>query len=78
MSELPKLKIKLPHSKDTEEICTIDEARFRFKWGSEPFLIIAEGRFICSFDELVECAKDAGLKGKEFIFVEIQPFLAGG
>ncbi len=77
-SGYPKLKILFPHNDNAQEICTVEEARYRFNWGHEPFLIIAEGKAVSSFEELIELTKDDRLKGKDFITIEIQPLLAGG
>ena len=76
--EFPKLKIKLPHNDNSQEICTIEEAQYRFNWGHEPFLIIVEGKAISSYEELMELIKDERLREKDFLIIEIQPLLAGG
>lgn len=77
-SKFPKLKIKLPHNDHAQEICTIEEAEYRFNWGHEPFLITVEGKAISSYEELIELVKDDRLRGKDFLTIEIQPLLAGG
>jgi|YelNatPaOPRAMG01_1025707.scaffolds.fasta_scaffold391698_1 hypothetical protein len=78
MSAKPKLRIKLPHQQEAQEICTIEDAQYRFNWGHEPFLIIVEGKSISSFDELIELTKQEHFEGRDFLNVEIQPLLAGG
>lgn len=76
--KFPKLKIRLPHSDNANEICTIEEAQYRFNWGHEPFLIIVEGHPVSSYEELIELTKDEHLKERDFLNVEIQPLLVGG
>ena len=78
MAILKKLKIKLPYNNETQDICTIEEAMYRFNWGHEPFLIIVEGRFVSSFEELIRLSEEEPFKEKDFLDVEIQPLLAGG
>lgn len=78
MDTLPRLKIRLPSQNEEPEICSLEEAGYRFNWGREPFLIVVEGQFINSYDDLLELARQDRFKGKLFLEVEIQPLLAGG
>jgi hypothetical protein len=78
MDTLPKLRIKLPSHNEARDICNLEEAKYRFNWGHEPFLIAVEGQIINSFDDLLELAKQDRFKGREFLEVELQPLLAGG
>jgi hypothetical protein len=78
MNTLPKLKIKLPSQNEARDICSLEQAKYRFNWGHEPFLIVVEGQLVNSFDDLMELAKQDRFKGREFLEVEIQPLLAGG
>jgi hypothetical protein len=78
LSLLPKLKIRLPSQNEAQDICTLEQAKYRFNWGHEPFLIVVEGQFVNSFDDLMKLAKQDRFKEKEFLEVEIQPLLAGG
>jgi len=75
---LPKLRIKLPSPNTAEDICDLQEARHRFNWGHEPFLILVERQPISSYEELMELVKRNSFKDKEFLEVELQPLLAGG
>jgi hypothetical protein len=74
----PKLRIKLPSPKGAEDICDLQEAKHRFNWGHEPFLILVEKQPISSYDELIEFVKRNPFRDREFLDVELQPLLAGG
>ena len=75
---LPKLRIKLPSPNSVEDICDLQEAKYRFNWGHEPFLILVEKQPISSYEELIEFAKRNRFRGRAFLEVELQPLLAGG
>jgi hypothetical protein len=75
---LPKLRIKLPSPNSVEDICDLHEAKHRFNWGREPFLILVEKQPVASYEELIEFVKRNQFKDKEFLEVELQPLLAGG
>ena len=75
---LPKLRIKLPSPNAAEDICDLQEAKHRFNWGHEPFLILVEKKPIASYEELMEFVKLNRFKDREFLEVELQPLLAGG
>ena len=74
----PKLRIKLPSPNAAEDICDLQEAKHRFNWGHEPFLILVEKQPISSYEELVEFVNRKPFKDREFLEVELQPLLAGG
>jgi hypothetical protein len=76
--KLPKLKIKLPTPNSDEDVCDLLEAKHRFNWGHEPFLILVEKQPVASYEELIEFVKLNRFKDKEFLEVELQPLLAGG
>jgi hypothetical protein len=76
--KLPKLKIRLPSPNGAEDICDLEEAKYRFNWGHEPFLILVEKKPIASYEELIEFVKRSRFEDKEFLDVELQPLLAGG
>ncbi len=76
--KLPKLKIKLPSPNGAEDICDLQEAKYRFNWGHEPFLILVEKKPIASYEELIELVKLNRFEDREFLEVELQPLLAGG
>ncbi len=78
MSKTPQLRIKLPCSTVPEEICDLEQAERRFNWGHESFLILVENEIVSSYDELVRLSQQDRFKSKEFLTVELQPFLAGG
>jgi hypothetical protein len=74
----PRLRIKLPSSHGAKDICDLQEAKHRFNWGHEPFLILVEKQPISSYEELIEFAERNPYKDREFLEVELQPLLAGG
>ena len=78
MSTSPKLRIRLPAPSETRDICSLEQAQYRFNWGHDPFLIVVEGKAISSYHDLMELAKQDRFKDKEFLEVEVQPLLAGG
>jgi hypothetical protein len=75
---LPKLRVRLPSDHEAQDVYSIEEARYRFNWGRDPFLIVVEGRHVSSFDELLDLVRQERFKGRPFLDVEIQPLLAGG
>ena len=76
--DLPKLRIKLPSPNAAEDICNLQEAKYRFNWGHEPFLILVEKQPVSSYEELIEFVKLNRFEDREFLEVELQPLLAGG
>jgi hypothetical protein len=75
---LPKLRIRLPSDHEAQDVCGVEEARYRFNWGRDPFLVVVEGQVVRSFEELLDLASQDRFTVKEFLEVEIQPLLAGG
>ncbi len=75
---LPKLRIKPLTSHGVEDICDLQEAKHRFNWGHEPFLILVEKQPIASYEELIEFVERNSLQDREFLEVELQPLLTGG
>jgi hypothetical protein len=75
---LPKLRIRLPSDHEAQDVCSVEEARYRFNWGRDPFLVVVEGQYVRSFAELLDLASQDRFKDREFLEVEIQPLLAGG
>jgi hypothetical protein len=73
-----KLKIRLPSDNEAQDTCTLEEAVHRFNWGHEPFVVVVEGEFVPSFDDLIALSKQDRFKDREFLEVDIQPLLAGG
>jgi hypothetical protein len=78
MSEVPKLRIKSTSQKVAEEVCTLEQMKYRFNWGHEPFLILVEGQVIGSYEELIELAKRDRFENREFLEAEVQNILVGG
>jgi hypothetical protein len=74
----PKLRIKLPAPNGAEDVCDLQEAKHRFNWGHEPFLILVEKQPISSYEELIEFVKRNSLRDRDYLEVELQPLLAGG
>jgi hypothetical protein len=75
---LPKLRIRLPSDHEAQDVCSVEEARYRFDWGRDPFLVVVEGQHVRSFEELLDLAGQERFKDREFLEVEIHPLLAGG
>jgi hypothetical protein len=78
MCSLPKLRIKLPSQHVPEDICELEQARHRFNWGHEPFLIVVEGQVISTYEKLKELAEQVSMKDKEYLEVDLEPILIGG
>ena len=78
MSALPRLRIRLPAPSETRDVCSLEQARYRFNWGHDPFLVVVEGQAVSSFHDLMELAGQDRFKDKEFLEVEVHPLLAGG
>lgn len=75
---MPKLRIKPPSQKVAEEVFTLEQMKYRFNWGHEPFLILVEGQVIGSYQELIELAKQDRFEDREFLEAEVQNILVGG
>jgi len=75
---VPKLRIKPTSQKVAEEVCTLEQMKYRFNWGHEPFLILVEGQIIGSYEELIELAKQDRFEDREFLEAEVQNILVGG
>ncbi len=54
MSPFPKLKIKLPASYLTEELCGLEDAKDRLNFGEG--IVMVEGRTMYSYRDLVDLA----------------------
>jgi hypothetical protein len=76
MSELPKIKIKLPSSGAKEYICALEQAGEYLDF--EQGVFVVEGQGIHSYDELVRIATQDKYKGVEFIVVELLQPIVGG
>ena len=69
MSRLPKLKIKLPLGYPSEDVCDLEQAKYRLNFDAGIFLV--EGQRVHSYDELVQLATQDKYKNKEFLEIEL-------
>jgi len=76
MSQVPKLKIKLPSSDPSEYICELEQAKYCLNFNEGVFLV--EGQGVHSYDELVHIATQDKHKNKEFLNVELLQVIGGG
>ena len=77
MPKLPKLKVQILFGYPIEDICDLEQARYRFSYGRGG-LVVVEGQVVNSYEELVQLAKDDRYKGKEFLEVDLVEILGGG
>ncbi len=77
MSRLPKLKVKLPFGDASEDICELEQAKYRFTYSGE-VLVVVEKQVVNSHEELVQLASRDDYKDKEFLEVELLPAIVGG
>ena len=77
MSKLPKLKVKLPFGDTVQDVCELEQARYRFSYGQET-LVVVEGQVVNSYEELVQLASRDEYKDKEFLEVQLLENLPGG
>ena len=77
MSKLPKLKVKYLFGDPSEDVWELEQAEYSFSYGGE-VLVVVEGRVINSYEELVQLATRDSYKDKEFLEVEVVPFMGGG
>ncbi len=78
MSKLPKLKIKLPFGNSDEDICELEQAKYRFSFGGNAMVLIVDGQVPQSYEELVQLATQDKYKNKEFINAELIIEMFGG
>ena len=78
MSTSPRLRIKLESQHVPEDVCSLEEAEYRFNWGHEQFIIVVEGRVIATYEELKALADQDLFRDREFLEVELAPILIGG
>jgi hypothetical protein len=78
MSKLPKLKIKFRFGYPGEDICELEQAKYRFDFGGGRVLVVVEGQLMNSYDELVQLAAQDDYKDKEFLEVLLLPAVVGG
>lgn len=77
MSKLPKLKIKIPFGYPNEDICELEQAKYRFNYGSG-VVVLVEGISVKSHEELAQLAIQEEHKDKEFLEVVLVVDLIGG
>jgi hypothetical protein len=76
MSELPKLSVKKEATDLEGEIQEFEQAR-DFPFGEE-VIIVAEGRQITSYEDLLKMAGQEKYKGKQILEVMFLPMIIGG
>lgn len=76
MSRLPKLKIKLPAGSPSEEVCEVEQAKYRLDFSDG--VIMVEGQTVHSYDELVDLAIQDKYKDKEYLEVVLVQVIVGG
>ena len=68
MSKLPKLKVKLNFGYPNEDICELEQAKYRFSYGGG-VVVVVEGQVVNSHEELLELATHDNYKDREFLDV---------
>ncbi len=76
MSQMPKVKIKLPEGNPDEYVYDLEEARNVLNFSAGVFIV--DGQWIHSYDEIVSIARSDKFKESEFIEVEWLKVLGGG
>jgi hypothetical protein len=77
MASLPKLKvIKSAWSDQAEEISAFEQAK-NFPYHEE-LVIVAEGKQINSYDDLLKLAQQEQYRNKEYLEVIFLPMIVGG
>jgi hypothetical protein len=77
MSKLPKLKIKIPFGYPNEDICDLEQARYRFNFSSGT-VILVEGQAVKSYEQLVQIATGDDYKDREYLEAVLITDLASG
>jgi hypothetical protein len=77
MANLPKLKVnKSAWSNEPEQVQTLEEAKsFPFH---EELIIVAEGKQINSYDDLLNMVQQEPFRNKEYLEVFFLPMIFGG
>ena len=71
MSNLPKLRIKLPFGNPDEEIVDLEQARYRFHFGGDMVMLMIDGQAPQTYEELVQMVSQDKYKDREFIDAEM-------
>ena len=71
MSNLPKLRIKLPFGNPDEEIVDLEQARYRFHFSGDMVVLMIDGQAPQTYEELVQMVSQDKYKDKEFIDAEM-------
>ena len=77
MSKLPKLKVKRFFGYPNEDICELEQAKYRLNYGGE-VVVMVEGLVVTSHEELVQLATQDNYRNREFLEVVLIPELIGG
>lgn len=77
MAKLPKLKVKRLFGYPDEDICELEQAKYRFNYGGD-VVIMVEGQVVNSHEELVQLATQDNYKDREFLEVVLITELVGG
>lgn len=78
MSKLPKLKVHIPFGYPNEDICELEQARYRLSYGAG-VVVMVEGQVVNSYDELIQLAAQDIYRDREFLeVVLIVDLVAGG
>ena len=77
MSNSPKLKIKIPFGYPNEDICDLEQARYRFNFTSGAVVLI-EGKSVTSYEELLQVATSDEYKDREYLDAALLTDLASG
>ncbi len=73
-----KIRIVFPFATVEDDICDLDQARYRLDWKNETYIIAVDGQVINSFDELARLAASDKYRDREFLEVRLLPYVEGG
>jgi hypothetical protein len=76
MAPLPKLSVKKEATDEHSEIQDFEEAR-NFPFDQE-IIIVAEGRQVTSYEDLLKLAAQEKYKDRKFLEVMFLPMIVGG
>jgi len=78
MARLPRIKITLPFDNVADDYCDLEEARHRFDWHSDSFIIVVNEQVVSSYEELIRLASQDCYADVEFLEIQLLPTLYGG
>jgi hypothetical protein len=76
LTKVPTLKIQLPFGSQEDSVSDLEQSKCRFNFDSE-VAVVAEGRVIKSFNELIGIAKREDVKGKGFVEMKLFSLFSG-